>query len=153
MDGHRVLVDVVVAGPAGGDATAVAQRALRAQGAVPFGSADLGTGGFTLTGLEWGTLPVIQNYNVAGEPATLGGTGLGDMLNAHLTWNAIGATSNLLRFGEATNRCPSLVDECAVFLRARSLSDEGRVAARDFLRSIRLRDRERRERKGPSGSA
>ena len=40
-------------------------------------------------------------------------------------------------------------DEYEVFLRARTLSEEGRTAARDFLRSIRRRDRERRERKGP----
>ncbi len=40
-------------------------------------------------------------------------------------------------------------DEYEVFLRARSLSEEGRAAARDFLRSIRQRDRERRQRKGP----
>ena len=39
-------------------------------------------------------------------------------------------------------------DEYEVFLRARSLSEEGRAAARDFLSPVRQRDRERREREG-----
>ena len=112
INGQDVLVDVVVAGPAGGDATAAAHRALRRQGAVPLGSAELGSDGFTLTGLEWGTLPVVQNYNAAGEPASLGGGGRTDLTNTHATWNGVSTSNFAFSDGGTTTRCPSLVDEC-----------------------------------------
>ncbi len=100
--------------PPGADARAVAQAALEEQGARPFEPAALGSDGFTTTGLLWDTLPVVQNYNPADEPASLGGAGQTALTDTHDTWDGV-ATSFFSFSGTIpnTNRCPSLVKECA----------------------------------------
>lgn len=118
--GQDVIVDVLAVVPPGANANEVAAAALAEQGARPFGSASLGSGGgFTLTGLVWDVLPVFQNYNPGSpktklEPASLNGNGLTALTNTHATWggDATAFYDFNFRFGEITERCPSLVREC-----------------------------------------
>ncbi len=114
VQGQRVLVDVVVLVPRGQDPNEAALEALRQQGARPFSSASLGSEGFTLTGLVWNILPVVQNYNPGSastedEPASLGGNGLSALTATHGTWNGVATSLFSITFGEITDRRPSLV--------------------------------------------
>ena len=109
VGGQDVLVDVLVVVQPGEDARAAALAGLRSQGARPFGSAGLGSEGFTLTGLFWDSLPVVQNYNPVDEP---GGWGQAALTNTHDTWDGVTDSSFDINFGGTTTRCPSLVREC-----------------------------------------
>lgn len=121
VGGETVIVDVVVAVPAGQNAAEVARAALAAQGARPFDSANLGSEGFTLTGLVWDNPapPVEQNYN-PGSSATKDEPveGLAALTNTHATWGAV--PTSFFSFDSfdptvtvnITDRCPSLVREC-----------------------------------------
>ena len=115
---ERVLVHVTVAVPPGADANAVAEDALRGQGARPFQGDE-----FSTTGLVWdqfsdadsGNDKVIQNYNPANDPT---GGGFNALQSTHLTWTEV-PTSRFVLTGAGTggapaitNRCPSLVKEC-----------------------------------------
>lgn len=117
VGGETVIVDVVVAVQPGQNAAEVARAALAAQGARPFESANLGSEGFTVLGLVWDVLPVVQNYNPGSpktedEPASLGGNGQTALTNTHTTWDGVTTSSFDINFGGTTTRCPSLVREC-----------------------------------------
>lgn len=117
VGGETVIVDVVVAVQPGQNAAEVARAALAAQGARPFESANLGSKGFTVTGLVWDVLPVVQNYNPGSpktedEPASLDGKGQTALTNTHTTWDAVGTSFFDIDSGGTTTRCPSLVREC-----------------------------------------
>jgi Matrixin len=107
VQGQEVLVEVFVVVRPGQNGLEVARAAVRAQGAVPVAGED-----FTTTGLVWDVLPVVQNYNLANEPTTLGGRGPGILQSTHVTWNSVATSFAEIVFGEATTRCPSLVAEC-----------------------------------------
>ena len=109
VQGQNVIVDVVVLVPPGKDPNEVALEALRQQGARPFESASLGAQGFTLTGLLWDNLPVVQNYNPEDEPVNLGGGGQEALTNTHTTWDGVTTSSFDIDFGGTTGRRPSLV--------------------------------------------
>lgn len=101
-------VEILVQVSAGESARQAADRALEAQGAKrapqpPQSSA------FTFNGLFWDTLPVVQNYNPAGQPTTAAQSAL---RNTHGDWNGVSQSSYQIGFGGTTGRCPSLIREC-----------------------------------------
>jgi hypothetical protein len=113
VQGRDVFVDVTVLVPLGSDAaaaTAAAEAALRAQGARPVESAGLESEAYTVTGLFWDSLPVVQYYNESGEPNGIDGQGA--LEGTHAMWDGVAASSFDIDFGGLTNRCPSLVAEC-----------------------------------------
>lgn len=112
VQGEAVIVDVVVAVQPGQNAVEVARAALAAQGARPFDSARLGSEGFTLTGLLWDSLPVVQYYNASNEPSSLSGSGQTALTNTHATWDGVATSLFDIDSGGLTTRCPSLVKEC-----------------------------------------
>jgi len=117
VQGEDVIVDILVEVQHGQNAKEVARAALQAQNARPFESASLGSAGFTVTGLVWDNLPVVQNYNPGSdntkdEPASLGGNGQQALTSTHATWDGVATSFFDINFGEITTRCPSLVDEC-----------------------------------------
>lgn len=107
--GQEVVVDVLVVVPPGANERAAIRDALAGQGARPFEEAHLGSTGFTLTGLVWDALPVVQNYNPADEPLESAQTAL---TNTHGTWDGVATSLFDIDFGGITDRCPSLVREC-----------------------------------------
>jgi Matrixin/Carboxypeptidase regulatory-like domain len=111
---HRAIVHVTVVVPPGLDANAVAEDALRGQGARPFQPAE-----FALTGLAWNEFlgvnagpAIAQNYNPAGQPTVAGFTAT-RIQDARNTWTQV-TTSKFAFSGNLppTTRCPSLVKEC-----------------------------------------
>lgn len=115
VHGKTVFVDVVVAVPAGESAQQATDRALAEQGArraKPPGTA--GPGGrrekYFYTGLVWNPPQVVQHYNPAGQPFTGARTAL---TNTYTDWSNIFESDYDISAGPETERCPSLVDECA----------------------------------------
>jgi hypothetical protein len=107
---HRsdMRVEILVEVQSGASARAAAARALEAEGAKP-APAPPESDAFTVTGLVWDALPVMQNYNPAGQPTAGASTAL---TNTHATWNAVSPSPYAMRSGGTTSRCPSLVKEC-----------------------------------------
>lgn len=117
IGGQTVMVEVVVSVPEGQDVGAATRGALERQGARPFGSAELGSTGFSATGLVWSSFPVDQSYNAGSsntddEPAYLGGSGDDVLISTQGTWSAVGSSNAALADGGITDRCPSLVKQC-----------------------------------------
>jgi hypothetical protein len=101
-------VEIVLAVSEGANARAVANRALDAQNAKP-APAPPQSAAFTLNGLVWDVLPVVQNYNPAGEAVA----GAGSIVSAtQATWSSVRGSTYRIRSGGTTSRCPSLVREC-----------------------------------------
>jgi hypothetical protein len=119
LGGEEVFVEVLVAVPDGVNAHAAAAQALREQGARPADREELESAGFATTGLVWdqftdgagGNDFVMQYYNPKGDPT--GGAGLTALLNTHATWTDVPTSAFAFQYGGKTNRCPSLVNECA----------------------------------------
>ena len=113
VQGEDVIVDILVEVQHGQNAKEVARAALQAQNARPFESASLGSAGFTVTGLVWDNLPVVQNYN-PGSPNTQNEpfTAQTALTNTHGTWDGVTNSSFDINSGGTTDRCPSLVREC-----------------------------------------
>jgi hypothetical protein len=109
VSGQRVIVHVTVAIPTGLDENAVAEDAVRAQGARPLQPAE-----FTVTGIKWdqfsnfGSGQVLQHYNSAGDPASAAAS----LINAQNTWTNVGTSNFVFSYAGITSRCPSLVKEC-----------------------------------------
>jgi hypothetical protein len=112
VGGQRVLVHVTVAVPPGADENAVADEALRGQGARPLQSAE-----FAVNGLKWdqfstadtGDDVVLQNYNAANEAVD----SFTSFVASQELWSDV--STSKFAFDEnvgATERCPSLVKEC-----------------------------------------
>ena len=106
---HRsdLRVEILVQVPAGTSARAAALRALEAQNAKPAAPVS---SAFTLNGLRWDNLPVVQHYNPAGQP-----TGLAAQTALSATygdWSGVANSNYRIQGGTNTSRCPSLVREC-----------------------------------------
>jgi hypothetical protein len=102
-----VRVEILVEVPAGNSASKAADRALEAQGAKRAPEQPQ-SAAFTFNGLYWDSLRTVQSYNPSGQPTTRAQTAL---TNTYSTWNA--ASRWRISSGGTTNRCPSLVQECA----------------------------------------
>ncbi len=110
VQGHEVLVEVIVLVPEGRSANAATAAALAAQGARPFALEDVQSQEFTVTGLVWDVLPVVQNYNDSNEPAGIEGEAA--LISTQNMWSGAGTSAFDINYGGLTDRCPSLVDEC-----------------------------------------
>jgi hypothetical protein len=114
-------VEILVEVPVGTSAGAAAARALEAQGAKP-APAPPQSAGFTLTGLKWEVLPVVQNYNPAGQPTAAALTAL---TNTYGDWSSVSGSIYRITPGGATSRCPSLVKGCRGGQRYDGFNDVG----------------------------
>lgn len=103
-----LLVDVILAVPAGRNVEQAAADALRAQGARPVTAAYLGSDGFTLNNVSWPG-PTTQYYNPTGQEVSNGESLLTD---AQLAWTAVADSTFEVTTAGTTTRCPSLVKEC-----------------------------------------
>jgi matrixin/carboxypeptidase family protein len=114
VNGRRVIVHVTIAVPPGWDENAVADDAVRGQGARPIRPAE-----FTLEGLRWGQFfddsvknPFVRlNYNSAGQPFEAARISL---TTAETTWSSVSQSKfsfDSINTG-TTTRCPSLVQQC-----------------------------------------
>ena len=117
-------VEVLVAVPAGASARAEGDRALAAQGAARANAKPTApqSQGYTFTGLEWDVLPVVQNYNGAGERVSGARTAL---TNTYGDWSRVSGSSYRISSGGTTTRCPSLVRECPGAQRNDRFNDVG----------------------------
>jgi hypothetical protein len=107
-DNSSTRVEIVLAVKEGQNAGAAAERALTAQNARP-APAPPQSAAFTLNGLFWDALPVVQNYNPAGEAVA----GAGSIVTAtQATWSSVAGSRYRIGSGGTTSRCPSLVKEC-----------------------------------------
>jgi hypothetical protein len=104
-------VEVLVVVPAGSSARGAGDRALAAQGAARAKAKPRApkSQGYTFTGLKWDVLPVVQNYNGAGERVAGARTAL---TNTYDDWSSVSGSSYRITSGGTTTRCPSLVQEC-----------------------------------------
>jgi hypothetical protein len=107
-DNSSTRVEIVLAVKEGQNAGAAAERALAAQNARP-APAPPQPSAFTFNGLVWEALPVVQNYNPAGEAVA----GAGSIVTAtQATWSSVPGSTYRISSGGTTSRCPSLVKEC-----------------------------------------
>lgn len=104
VQGQDVLVEVFVVVHPGQNARRVARAALDAQGAQPVQEEA-----FTVNGLIWDQLPVIQNYNPSKQAVSMGQAALEATQS---TWSSVATSAAEIVSGGTTNRCPSLVKEC-----------------------------------------
>ena len=112
VDGRKVVVEVLVGVPRGGNADTIAGAALRDQGARPIDSR------FQLTGFDWNSVPspelpgrVSQIYVPDNEPA--GFDAQAAFANSQTTWNLVTELTFSFDDGGTTpNVCQSLVREC-----------------------------------------
>lgn len=124
VQGETAFVHITVVVPPGQDERAVADAALREQGARRANPRDLQSAEFSTTGLVWDQFSdgnttndfVIQNYNpgngrVESDPTNGGGAQA--LRNTYTTWNGVQTSSFQFQEGDFNiDRCPSLVDEC-----------------------------------------
>jgi len=113
-------VEILVAVPAGTSARAAGDRALEAQGATR--APDVQSSGYTLNGLYWDSLPVVQSYNPAGEATSGASTAL---TNTYGDWSSVPNSSYRITSGGTTKRCPSLVKGCKGGQRFDGFNDVG----------------------------
>jgi hypothetical protein len=109
VHGTNVLVEVFVEVPPGQSARQATDAALAEQGAKrrpPPG--DGGSGGPAFTGLFWDVLPVVQNYNPAGQQVVAQSA----LRATQITWSSVPGSDFAMSFGGETFRCPSIVREC-----------------------------------------
>lgn len=104
-------VEILVHVPEGQSASAAADKALAGQNAkkVPKPPEPPQSNSYTFTGLFWDVLPVVQNYNPAGQPTTAAQTALG---NTYPDWSSVSGSTYRITSGGTTDRCPSLVKGC-----------------------------------------
>jgi Matrixin len=100
-------LEILVVVPSGASAREAGDRALEAQGAQR--APDVQSSGFTLNGLFWDDLPVVQHYNRTGEPTAAAATALG---NTYGDWSSVSGSTYKIQGGAQTTRCPSLVKGC-----------------------------------------
>lgn len=119
---HRsdLRVEILLVVPAGESARLAGNRALESQGAKR--APDVQSSGYTLNGLFWDRLPVVQNYNPAGEPTPDAATALG---NTYGDWSSVGGSTYRITSGGTTSRCPSLVKGCRGGQRFDGFNDVG----------------------------
>ena len=97
---HRsdLRVEILLVVPAGESARLAGNRALESQGAKR--APDVQSSGYTLNGLFWDRLPVVQNYNPAGEPTPDAATALG---NTYGDWSSVGGSTYRITSGGTTS--------------------------------------------------
>ena len=118
VQGEEAFVHIRVVVPSGQDKDAVADAALRQQGARRADPRDLRSAEFSITGLVWDQFSdadlsndfVTQYYNPADDPTE--GNGETALTNTHATWTNVTTSSFAFQYGGQTDRCPSLVREC-----------------------------------------
>jgi hypothetical protein len=115
-------VEILVHVPDGQSASAAADRALAGQGAKPAPPAPPQSNSYTFTGLFWDVLPVVQNYNPAGQKTAGAQTAL---TNTYPDWSGVSGSNYRIQSGGTTTRCPSLVKECPGAQRNDRLNDVG----------------------------
>ena len=116
-------VEILVHVPDGQSARAAAERALKGQGAKkPPAPQEPQSNSYSFTGLYWDTHQVTQNYNPAGSPPIDAQSAL---TNTHPDWSTVQGADFQIGFGGITDRCPSLVRECAGPQRNDDLNDVG----------------------------
>ena len=113
-------VEILVVVPAGASKSAAAAKALAAQNAKP--APPPASAGYTLEGLKWDVLPVVQNYNPSGQ-AFLGAQD--SLTNTYATWNSVSGSNYRIAVGKPTTRCPSLVAGCKGRQRYDGFNDVG----------------------------
>jgi hypothetical protein len=120
-------VEILVAVPAGASARATGDRALAGQGAVRAKAKPPApqSSGYSFTGLKWDRLPVVQNYNAAGERVSGARTAL---TNTYGDWSNVSGSTYRMGSGGTTMRCPSLVRECPGAQRNDGFNDVGWAA-------------------------
>lgn len=111
-----LLVDVVVAVPAGQSAHALTRAALRDQGAKPVDESA-----YTFTGLFWNVLPVVQNYNPANQRVAT----VNALQASQNSWTNVQNSRFAFSYGGTTSRCPSLVKGCRGGQRFDGFNDVG----------------------------
>ena len=117
-------VEILVHVPEGQDANAAAERALAGQGAkkAPKPPAPPQENSYSFTGLFWDVLPVVQNYNPAGQKAAAAQSALN---GTYGPWSSVSGSNYRIQSGGTTTRCPSLVRECPGAQRNDRLNDVG----------------------------
>jgi hypothetical protein len=100
-------VEILVVVPAGESARAATDRALEGQAAAQ--APGVQSSGYTLNGLYWDRLPVVQSYNPSGEPTAAAGAAL---TNTYPSWSSVPDSTYRITSGGTTTRCPSLVKGC-----------------------------------------
>ncbi len=115
-------VEILVEVPAGSSAREAGDRALAGQGAKRAPQPPPESQGFSFTGLFWDVLPVVQNYNGAGEATAGAHTAL---TSTYGDWSSVSGSSFRITSGGTTTRCPSLVRECPGAQRNDRFNDVG----------------------------
>jgi hypothetical protein len=110
-----LLVDVLVAVPAGRSANALTRAALRDQGAKPVENA------YTFTWLVWNVLPVVQSYNPANQRVAAASA----LQASQNSWTNAQGSRFAFSYGGTTSRCPSLVKGCRGGQRFDGFNDVG----------------------------
>jgi hypothetical protein len=113
-------VEILVVVPAGASARSAGDRALESHGATR--APGVQSSGYTINGLYWDRLPVVQNYNPSGEPTTAARTALG---NTYGDWSSVSGSTYRISSGGTTSRCPSLVKGCPGGQRFDGFNDVG----------------------------
>ena len=109
--GQETFVHVTVASVSAEGAEAAARAELGRRGAVPVQSAEYTKNGTwkQFGDSNTGNDEVVLSYNPDGGPdytSAIGGPGIS-------SWNDVGSSSFVFRWGSNTSECPSLVDECS----------------------------------------
>jgi hypothetical protein len=104
MDGQAVYVEVVLRVPAGTNAQAAKQRALRQLQVRAATSHRHARAAYAFTGLVWDTLPVVQSYNPSGEAVDAAAA----VQATEATWSSVSGSRFRMTYGGTTTRCPSL---------------------------------------------
>jgi hypothetical protein len=113
VNGRALYVDVVVAVARGQSARQATDKALTEQGAKrakPPGPGGPGGGEqYFYSGLKWSPPSVTQNYNAAGQPIAAKAA----LINTYSDWSSVSGSTYRIAYGADTQRCPSLVKQCA----------------------------------------
>jgi Matrixin len=122
VHGTNMLVEVFVVVPRGESARQATGAALAAQGAKRQPPPGVGgSRGPGFTGLFWDVLPVVQNYNPAGQPVAA----QSPLRATQITWSSVPGSDFEMSYGGATPRCPSIVRECPGPQRLDGFNDTG----------------------------
>jgi len=110
IQGEPVIVEILVEIQPGENANQVTRGVLKANNLKPFGSADLGSDGFTVTGFFWpGVSPgLTQDYNPANEEVD----GETVLTNTHSDWNGVTTSKFVFTYDDISDNCPSMAKEC-----------------------------------------
>ena len=109
IQGEPVIVEILVEVRPGENANQVASEVLKANNLKPFGSADLGSDGFTVTGFFWPSHGLTQLYNPDKEEV------LPDaeiLQKTHSDWNGVSTSNFVFTYSGTSNNCPSMAKEC-----------------------------------------